>query len=193
MLDMKLSHYAKKLGITYRTAYQHFIDGKIDGAYQLKTGTIIVPEINVKNITEYNVVYARVSSSENKNNLDSQADRLCKFCEAKGIIVHQIIKECASGLNDRRPKLTKIFQDRKASKIIIEHKDRLTRFGFNFIKVLYPECEIIVVNEVVEDKNDLMQDFVSLVTSFCARLYGLRRSKRKTEQIIQAMSSDTSS
>ena len=187
---MKLSHYAKKLGVTYRTAYQHFIDGKIDGAFQLKTGTIIVPETEVNKKTEHNVIYTRVSSSENRKNLDSQADRLSAFCSANGWIVHEIIKECASGLNDSRPKLLKIFNERKATKIIVEHKDRLTRFGFGFIKALYPECQIIVVNEALEDKQDLMQDFVSLVTIFCARLYGLRRSKRKTEQIIEGLTND---
>lgn len=190
---MKLSEYAKKIGVTYRTAYNYFKKGQIDGAYKLPTGTIIVPEISKESNNEYNVVYARVSSSQNKSNLESQASRVVDFCSAKGIVVHEVIKECASGLNDNRPKLTKILKDRKATRIIVEHKDRLTRFGFNFISILYPECEIIIINHVDEDKEDLMQDFVSLITSFCARLYGLRRSKRKTAEIIENISNDTSS
>ena len=100
--------------------------------------------------------------------------------------MHEVVKECASGLNDSRPKLQKILKTRQATKIVVEHKDRLTRFGFEYIKTLFPECEIVVVN-VVEDKNDLMQDFVSLVTSFCARLYGQRRTKRNTEKLIQSL------
>jgi len=67
------------------------------------------------------------------------------------------------------------------------HADRLTRFGLNYIIKLYPG-EIVIINEVIEDEQDLMQDFVSLVTSFCARLYGKRRSKRKTEQLINELS-----
>jgi predicted site-specific integrase-resolvase len=94
------------------------------------------------------------------------------------------VKECASGLNDQRPKLQKILQEGKATRIIVEHKDRLTRFGFEYIKTLF-DGEIVVINEVKEDEQDLMQDFVSLVTSFCARLYGKRRSKRKTEKLIK--------
>ncbi len=93
-----------------------------------------------------------------------------QFCNAKGWVVSEVVKECASGLNDSRPKLQKIFRDRKATKLIVEHKDRLTRFSFEYIKTLF-DCEIIVIN-LVEDKDALMQDFVSLVTSFCARLYG---------------------
>ena len=82
--------------------------------------------------------------------------------------------------------VSKIFTDRKATRIVIEHKDRLTRFGFNYIQMLYPECEVVIVNQC-EDNHDLFEDFVSLVTSFCARIYGRRRSKRKTEQIIETL------
>lgn len=183
---MKLSQYAKRIGVTWRTAYTHFKAGSIQGAYQLPSGTIIVPDDIVNNSAEHTIVYARVSSAENKVHLESQAERVVQFCNARGWQVHEVVKECASGLNDSRPKLQKILKARQATKIVVEHKDRLTRFGFEYIKTLLPECEIVVVN-VVEDKNDLMQDFVSLVTSFCARLYGQRRTKRNTEKLIQSL------
>ena len=71
---MKLSTYAKKLGVCYRTAWNWFNEGKIDGAYQLPSGTVIVPD-SVKN--EYGVIlYARTSSSQNKDLLENQAKRL---------------------------------------------------------------------------------------------------------------------
>ena len=183
---MKLSQYAKRIGVTWRTAYSYFKGGSIQGAYQLPSGTIIVPDEVSADSVEHIVVYARVISAENKSNLESQADRVVQFCNARGWCVHEVVKECASGLNDSRPKLQKILKTRQATKIVVEHKDRLTRFGFEYIKTLFPECEIVVVN-VVEDKNDLMQDFVSLVTSFCARLYGQRRTKRNTEKLIQSL------
>lgn len=186
---MKLSTYAKKLGITYRTAFNYYQKGMIKGAYQLNTGTIIVPE-EIKNKPEYTVIYARVSSSENKSNLESQAKRLQQFCYAKGWIINEIIKECASGLNDKRPKLQKIFNERKATRLIIEHKDRLTRFGFEYIKTLFQGCEIIVVNETDNKEDDIMQDFISIITSFCARIYGNRRSYRKTEKIIKELKNE---
>ncbi len=77
--------------------------------------------------------------------------------------------------------------------IVVEHKDRLTRFGFNYIKILLDKSgkTVEVVNEAEDGKQDLMQDFVSIITSFCARLYGLRRSKRKTEQLIKELTNDT--
>lgn len=183
---MKLSEWAVKNSVCYKTAYRMFRKGLIDGARKLPTGTIVIDETveNIKN--EYNIIYARVSSLENRNNLDSQAKRISEFCNAKGWIVNEIVKECASGLNDKRPKLQKILSEGKARRIIVEHKDRLTRFGFEYIKTLF-DGEIIILNEVEEDKKDLMEDFVSLVTSFCARLYGKRRTKRKTEQLIKEL------
>lgn len=153
----------------------------------MPTGTIIVPNEQPKRL-EYVVVYARVSSSENRSNLDTQAERVAQFCAAKGWVVKEIIKECGSGLNDERPKLLKVLKERKATKIVVEHKDRLTRFGFNYIvALLEDDCEVVVINEAVDDKNELMQDFVSLVTSFCARLYGKRRNERRTEKLIREL------
>ena len=186
---MKLSQWAKKNSITYRTAFTHFHKGIINGAYRLKSGAIIVPDDKPAK-KEHNVVYARVSSSENKKDLDNQANRVSQFCNAKGWIVHEVIKEYASGLNDSRPKLTKIFKSKLATRIIVEHKDRLTRFGFNYIETLFPECEIVVINKTENDQEDLIQDFTSLVTSFCARVYGKRRSKRATEKLIAELKND---
>jgi len=125
-------------------------------------------------------------SSENKDNLDNQAKRVSQFCSANGWVIKEVVKECASGLNDKRPKLKNILQNKNVTRIIVEHKDRLTRFGYEYIKTLF-DGQIVIINETVEEKSDLIQDFVSLVTSFCARLYGQRRSRRKTEQLISEL------
>ena len=73
--------------------------------------------------------------------------------------------------------------------MIVEHADRLTRFGFNYLKILcdHLECELIVINQAEDEKSDLIQDFISIITSFCARIYGQRRCKRKTEKLIEEL------
>ena len=188
---MKLSEYAKVNSISYRTAWRHYKEGLIPNARKLPSGSIIVDVDKSRDVKpEHTVIYARVSSTENKTNLDSQAKRLEQFCTANGWIINEVVKECASGLNDKRPKLIKILTERKVTRLVVEHKDRLTRFGFNYIKVLLPDCKIVVVNET-EDKEDLFEDFVSLVTSFCARIYGQRRSRRKTEELIRQLENGT--
>lgn len=184
----KLRDYAKEHGFTYRTAYNHFKAGLIENAYQLETGTVVIPdstELSHKK-EDYIITYARVSSSENKSNLDKQSERLISFCNAKGWKVSEEIIEIGSGINDNRKKLNKIFIDNKATKIVVEHKDRLTRFGFNYIKQLCDKmnCEIVIINETQTEKEDLIQDFISIITSFCSKIYGQRRSKRNTEKLI---------
>lgn len=182
-----LREYGKEHGIKYRAAWNRYKAGKIPGAYQDECGRILIRPNSDKK--EYVVCYARVSSSENRKNLETQAERLVSYCNAKGFIVRQVIKECASGLNDKRPKLMKLLADKQVTKIVVEHRDRLTRFGFNYLEQWLQErgTAIEVINLATNDKEDLMKDFISLVTSFTARLYGLRRSKRKTEKLIKAL------
>jgi len=185
-----LKEYAQENRIHYRTAWNHFKAGKIKGAFKNEFGKVLVPDDSL--LPEYVVCYARVSSSQNKSNLESQSDRLVSFCNAKGYIVREVIKECASGLNDKRPKLEKLLKNKEVTKIVVEHHDRLTRFGFHYIELFMESkgCKIEVINEAANDKEDLMKDFVSLVTCFTARLYGLRRSKRKTEKLIKDLENE---
>jgi putative resolvase len=192
--DMKLSTYAHQVGISYRTAWRWFKAGRLPG-YQVATGTIIVtqsiPE-TVQVMPDAKVaVYTRVSAAENKGNLEGQAKRLTDYCAAKGYCVAQVVKEIGSGVNDTRPKLLKLLTDPSITLIVVEHKERLTRFGFNYIERLLAmqDRRIEVINVAENGKEDLIQDFVSSVTSFCARLYGQRRSKRKTERIVAELTS----
>ena len=187
---IKLSDYARENCITYRTAHVHWKSGLIKGK-QLPTGTILVSVCDESDIRSDLLVatYARVSSSENKENLERQSDRLVSYANAKGYKVKRIVKEVGSGLNDSRQKLTELLEDETIGIIIVEHKDRFSRFGVNYINVLLEKQgrRLEIINETTNDKEDLMQDFVSIVTSFCARIYGKRRNKRKTEEIIKSL------
>ena len=132
------------------------------------------------------VIYARVSSPEHKENMERQVERLLHYCTVRGYQVAQLIKEIASGVNDSRPKLLALLKDQTATRIVVEHKDRLTRFGFRYLETLL-EIQgrtIEVVNVAENDKEDLIADLVAIVYSFTARLYGQRRAKHKTEAIV---------
>ena len=131
-----------------------------------------------------------VTSSENKDNLERQKERLVSYCNAKGYKVSKIITEIGSGLNDERKKLESILMDKSINLIVVEHKDRLARFGLNYIQKLLEldNRKIEIINPQTNDEDDLMQDFVSIITSFTARLYGRRRSKRITEKVIKEVS-----
>jgi predicted site-specific integrase-resolvase len=98
---MKLSKYARKVGVTYKTAWRWYQAGRISG-YQMDTGTIIITESDETPVPLKVVVYARVSSSESWNNLETQAQRLVEYCTANGWQVNQVVKEIGSGVNDNR-------------------------------------------------------------------------------------------
>jgi putative resolvase len=188
---MKLSHYAKQQGISYRTALRWWRAGQIKG-YQAPTGTIIVTEGEPpgKPSSEKVAIYARVSSAENKSNLENQAERLVAYCTAKGYQVAKVVKEIGSGVTDSRPKLLALLEDQSISRIVVEHKDRLTRFGFRYLETLLDGQgrTIEVVNQAENSTEDLLADLTSIIYSFCARLYGQRRAKRKTEKLVQELS-----
>lgn len=185
---MKLSTWAKKHDLGYRRAWELFKQGRIPNAIKQPSGSVIIPD-DLPNIEEKIVVYARVSSSENKANLEKQADRLTSYCNAKGWKVEKVIKEIGSGLNDNRKQLEKLLMDKTITVIVVEHSDRFSRFGMNYIQKLMElqGRKIEIINKQSNDKDDLMQDFVSIITSFTARLYGQRRTKRKTEQLIKEL------
>jgi len=111
---MKLSVYARKLGISYCTAHRWFKAGKVPG-YQVDTGTILVtdPLVEVLSTTypQKVAIYSRVSAAENKDNLEGQAKRQTNYCTAKGYRVAAVVKEIGSGVNDTRPKLLKLLID----------------------------------------------------------------------------------
>src|SRR5947209_5425664 len=185
---MKLSEYAKQQGISYATALRWFHSGTVKG-YQAPSGTIIVTIDEAIPKQEKVAIYARVSSAEHKANLERQAERLSQYCEVRGYQVIKSVKEIASGLNDNRPKLLALLKDTSITRIVVEHKDRLTRFGANYIEALMEaQGRIIeVVNVAENDKEDLIADLASVIYSFCARLYGQRRAKRKTETIVKEL------
>lgn len=191
-MKYKISKYAKIQGVTTRTIWRWIKEGMLT-IERTETNRVLVVVDDLVEVKQYKVaVYARVSSTENKENLEKQKQRLLDYSAAKGYTVSKIITEVGSGLNDARPKLEKLITDPDIDKIIVEHKDRFARFGVNYIEKLMEMQgrSIEVINLQSNDRDDLMQDFVSIITSFTARLYGLRRNKRKTEKIIEELSKE---
>lgn len=191
---MKLSEWSKKEGIHYQTAWRWFKTGKIPNAYVSTSGSVFVKDEITNNLVENNVIYCRVSNHSRKKELNFQVDRCEKFCSERGIVVNKKFKEVASGMNENRKEFWKMIHSKPTS-IVVENKDRLSRFGFKYLKVLLEaqNCKIIVINEVNEDKEDLVKDLVSIIYSFCARLYGMRRAKNKADKIRKVIEDDKDS
>ena len=186
-----LRQYAKLHGVTKRTVWNWIAKGMLN-IERTPTNRVIVVEDNPTPINGHTAIYARVSSAEDKNNLERQKQRLLDYCAAKGYTIDKVVTEIGSGLNDKRPKLEKLLLDPSVKRIVVEHQDRFARFGINYIAKLMQmqDRTIEVINQTNDDKEDLMRDFVSIITSFCSRLYGLRRSKRQTEKLIKQLNDD---
>ena len=184
MKDYKLREYAQLKSLTYRTLWNKFKEGKLPNAYKDEFGHIYVKR-NTEASQNRTIVYARVSSNDRKTSLAEQQARLKNYAQMNNLNVIDSYKEIASGMNDNRTILNKILQRNDWDILLVENKDRLTRFGFNYVKTLLETQgkKILVVNNTDDNKEDLMKDLVSVIYSFSARMYGLRRKKTKEEII----------
>ena len=184
---MRLSVYAKKMGVTYKTAFRWWKAGKLD-AYQMDTGTIIVREPATSAEQLQVALYARVSSADQKEDVERQMQRLKDYAASKGYQVTKMVSELASGLNDRRPKLMKLLTDASVGIVVIEHRDRLTRFGFTYIEQLMQmqgrRLEVLFPSDT---DTELVDDFIAVITRMASRISGRRMSKWRAEKIKQCV------
>jgi len=184
----KLSQYAKDNDLTYQTAYNHYKKKLISNVKKLPSGTILVGEERADGYSNKNVVaiYSRVSSNSMKKNLYRQEQRLTEYATKNGYTIKYSIREISSGMNDSRKKLQSLLLKNDYDILLVEHKDRLTRFGFNYLDILLGKDNkrIEVVNLASNDNENLMEDLISIIYSFSARMYGQRRSKNKISAVI---------
>lgn len=136
-----------------------------------------------------NVIYARVSTRNQKDDLDNQIRFLQQYTFNQGIPVHEVLYDFGSGMNYKREKWNKLIDmcfDDRVSTIIISHKDRFVRFGFDWISDLLKRLTnttiLVVENVSTSPEEDLIQDLISIIHVFSCRVYGLRKYKRKLEK-----------
>jgi putative resolvase len=194
MMRKKLSKWAKEQDVHYRTALTWVREGKMPVPIERTPGghiRVVVDDLDVKVEHRRTVLYARVSSSDQKTDLERQADRLRAFAAGRGIPEVEVITEIGSGLNGRRCKLIRLLEDKTVVCLIVEHRDRLARFGVKYIEAaLRAQGREILVLESGERKLDLVQDFIDVVTSMCARIYGRRAAKNRARRALEAAAMD---
>jgi predicted site-specific integrase-resolvase len=189
---------ARLLGVTIRTLQRWDLEGKLK-ARRTPTGRRFYTDEDVRRYrgslaapTErILIVYTRVSSQAQKPDLKNQKLRLEEFCSAKGLSVDEWIEEIGGGLNFKRPKFVKLFDRIIAGEIktlVIAHKDRLARFGFDFLKHLcvVHDCELIVMNtESLSPEREMVEDLMAITHCFSARLSGLRHYKKALKEALK--------
>ena len=184
---MKLSAWAKANGLTYKTAWRMWRDGRLPiPAEQLPTGTVLVHPPPAPS-AEAVALYARVPSADHKADLERQLGRLADDASRERLTVIRSVSEIGSGLNGHRAKVMRLLADPAVRTIVVEPRDRLARFGAEYIEAaLAAAGRKLVVVDQAERKDDLVPDMVDVLTSFCARLYGRRAAKNRAEKAVAA-------
>src|SRR5262249_24400398 len=170
---MKLSAWARQQGISYKTAWRLW-----------KAGKLPVPANEPAGVA----LYARVSSADQKADLHRQLSRLAEFSAKHGFRVVEAVQETASGLHGRRKALLRIYRNPKVQVIVVEHRDRLMRFGLEYVEAtLAAHGRRVMVVDGSEITDDIVRDLHEVIVSMCARLYGKRAAKNRAKKAIEAM------
>ncbi len=199
----KVSEVARMLNVSAVAVRKWIKSGKL-GARRI--GKLwMIPESELKRFLGEKpreiraVIYARVSSHKQKKdgNLDRQIERLRNYCSAKGYKVVDVITDVASGLKEDRDGLQKLFnlvEKHQVDVVVVEFRDRLTRFGFDYLKRYFESHGVRI--EVAEETEkgymeELIEDLISIVVSFAGRIYGKRSQKfRKIKKVIEEVISN---
>ena len=182
---MKLADWARQQGVAYKTAHKWFHTGLLPvPAQQLPSGTILV-DLSLSAGTVQVALYARVSSGDQKADLDRQLGRLSTFAADHKLHVVTTAQEIGPGLNGNRPQLLQLLKNPAITAIVVEHRDRLARFGSEYIEAaLQATGRQLMVVDPSEFKEDLVQDVVAVMTSLCARLYGRKAAKTRAQKAV---------
>ena len=190
---MRPREVCQRLGISYSTLSRWVREGRIK-AIRTAGGKFRVPESEVRRIAEglpmskevKAVVYARVNSSNQKSDLERQIQYLTQYCSSKGYRVVDVLSDVASGLKTDRRGLLKLFNyvvNRQVDVVVITYRDRLTRFGFEYLEYFFKQYGVRVEVAFGEEPRDayqeLVEDLIEIVTSFAGKLYGIRSHKKK--------------
>src|SRR5574341_1510958 len=178
MKRMKLAAWARANGVHPQTAYRWFRQGRMPvPARRLPSGTILVevPGGDDGVADHRAVLYARVAAHDQRADLDRQVARLWAWAAGQGTGVAEVVTEVGSGTNGRRPQLARLLADPTVTMIVVEHPDRLARFGVeHLVAALSAHGRRLVVVDPSETSHDLDRDMIDVLTSLCARLDGRR-------------------
>ena len=188
----RLGEWAKRKRIHPKTAYKMFVEGRIPVPVERFSERVILvhdpsynPDVIIKGQV---VVYARVSSSDQQEDLDRQVLRILEESVKRGYAIDEVVKEVGSGLNDKRVKLNGILSKPTVQTIIVEHRERLTRFGFEMLQSsLKAQGRHIIVLNDNEVEDDIVRDMTEILTSLCARLYGKRSAKNRAARAMKKL------
>lgn len=183
---MNLAEWARAEGVHPQTAYRWFRNGTLPvQAERVGPRTILVRGEKPDETTRAVGLYARVSSHDQTADLDRQVARLSEWAAENRMHVGKVVKEIGSGMNGQRKKLQGLLSDPSVGAIVVEHRDRLGRMNTELVEAaLSAHGRRLIVMDESELDDDLVQDMVDVLTSFCARLYGRRSARNHAKRAV---------
>jgi len=154
---------------------------------------ILVGDLETQSLEDgITAVYARVSSGDQRADLDRQVARVSTWATSQGLSIDRVVTEIGSGLNDKRRKFLALLADPSVTTIVAEHRDRFARFGSEYVAAsLQANGRRLVVVDDAEVDDDLVRDMTEVLTSFCARLYGRRAAAHRAAKALAAAQEST--
>jgi putative resolvase len=191
---MKLAEWARRNGVHPQTAYRWFREGTMPvPARRLPSGTIMVDVVSDDTQGQV-VVYARVSSVDQRADLDRQVARVAGWVTGQNMVVSRVVTEVGSALNGRRKKFLGLLRDPSVTTIVVEHRDRFARFGAEYVEAaLAAQGRRLLVADPAEVDDDLVRDVTEILTSLCARLYGRRAAANRASRAVAAATAEDES
>lgn len=183
------------MGVNKHTAYRWYREGKMPVPAR-RVGRLILVDVRaagsaVSGDCGRTVLYARVSSHDQRSDLDGQVARMVAWAAGRGLPVDEVVTEVGSGMNAKRKKLERVLSDPAATTVVVEHRDRLARFGVEYLMAaLSAQGRRVVVVDPGEVEDDLVQDMTEVLTSFCARLYGRRGARNRAVKALGCAKND---
>lgn len=189
---MNLTDWAKLQGVHPQTAYRWFREGTLPvPAVRVGPRTVLVnPDVAVTQARGVGL-YARVSSHDQKSDLDRQMARLSQWAADAGAVVVRCESEVGSGMSGSRAKVRRLLADPDVATVVVEHRDRLGRMNTELVEAALSAAgrKLVVLNDG-ELEDDLLRDMTEVLTSFCARLYGRRSARNRALKALRCAESN---
>jgi len=185
---MNLKEWAAAQGVSYATAREWHRTGKLPVPAYRVGGLILIGDPVAPGATASGstVVYARVSSADQRADLDRQVARVTAWATGQHLPVDRIVTEVGSALNGKRRKFLALLKDRTVTTIVVEHRDRFARFGAEYVQAaLEASGRRLLVVDPAEVDDDLVRDVTEILTSLCARLYGRRAAANRAARAVE--------
>ena len=177
--------------MSYATARRWFYAGELPVPARKVGRLILVGEPQPRQPEGITAVYARVSSTDQRTDLDRQVARVTAWAAGEGLAVGRVVTEVGSALNGHRRKFLGLLRDQSVTVIVVEHRDRFARFGAEYVEAaLAAQGRRLLVADPSEVDDDLVRDVTEILTSLCARLYGRRAAANRAARAMSALAQD---